>query len=140
MSLQVFSPTCYQEMKFPRQDSFLFFFFFWLCWVFIDAGGLSLVAASMDYSLSRCVGFLLWWLLLLWSTGCRRTGFSSCGMHAQQLWLMGSRVQAQQLWRTGLVAPWPVGPSWTRARTHVPCIGRWILNHCTTREAPKIGF
>ena len=22
-----------------------------------------------------------------------------------------------------------------RARTHVPCIGRWILNHCATREA-----
>ena len=21
------------------------------------------------------------------------------------------------------------------ARTHVPCIGRWILNHCSTREA-----
>ena len=24
----------------------------------------------------------------------------------------------------------------TRARTRVPCIGRRILNHCTTREAP----
>ena len=36
----------------------------------------------------------------------------------------------------GLVAPQHVGPSWTRARTHVPCIGRWILNHCATREAP----
>ena len=28
-----------------------------------------------------------------------------------------------------------VGSSQTRARTHVPCIGRRILNHCTTREA-----
>ena len=28
-----------------------------------------------------------------------------------------------------------MGSSWTRARTHVPCIGRWILNHCATREA-----
>ncbi|KAJ8796210.1 hypothetical protein J1605_018152 [Eschrichtius robustus] len=28
-----------------------------------------------------------------------------------------------------------VGSSQTRARTHVPFIGRWILNHCTTREA-----
>ena len=35
----------------------------------------------------------------------------------------------------GLVAPWHVGSSWTRARTRVPCIGRWILNHCTTRGA-----
>ena len=25
--------------------------------------------------------------------------------------------------------------SQTRARTRVPCIGRWILNHCATREA-----
>ena len=27
--------------------------------------------------------------------------------------------------------------SQTRARTRVPCIGRQILNHCTTREAPS---
>ena len=33
---------------------------------------------------------------------------------------------------TGLVAPWHVGSSQTRARTHVPCIGRQILNHCAT--------
>ena len=25
----------------------------------------------------------------------------------------------------------------TRDRTHVLCIGRWILNHRTTREGPK---
>ena len=59
-------------------------------------------------------GFLLWWLLLLWSMGSRHMGFSSCSMQAQQLWLAGSRAQAQQLWRTGLVAPWHVGSSWTR--------------------------
>ena len=34
----------------------------------------------------------------------------------------------------GLVAPQHVGSSRTRARTRVPCIGRWILNHCATRE------
>ena len=28
-----------------------------------------------------------------------------------------------------------MGSSQTRARTHVPCIGRQILNHCATREA-----
>ena len=32
----------------------------------------------------------------------------------------------------GLVAPWHVGSSRTRAQTHVACIGRWILNHCAT--------
>ena len=29
-----------------------------------------------------------------------------------------------------------MGSSWTRARTHVPCIGRRILNHCATSEVP----
>ena len=36
----------------------------------------------------------------------------------------------------GFVALWHVGFSRTRARTRVPCIGRWILNHCATREVP----
>ena len=40
------------------------------------------------------------------------------------------------MWRTGLVAPRHVGSSRTRAPTRVPCIGRWILNYCTTREVP----
>ena len=62
------------------------------------------------------------------------SGFS-CGAWAQQLWLVGSRAQAQQLWCTGLVAPQHVGSSRTRVRTHVPCVGRWIPNHCATREA-----
>ena len=83
----------------------------------------------------RCTGFSLQWLLLLQSTGSRHTGFSSRGTWAQQLWHAGSRAQAQQLWCTGLVAPWHVGSSQTRARIRVPCIGRRILNHCTTKEA-----
>ena len=80
------------------------------------------------YFIFGCVGFgpcEKHGLLLLRSTGSRWAGFSSCG------------AQAQQLWRTGLVAPRHVGSSQTRARTHVPCIGRWILNHCATREAPE---
>ena len=40
----------------------------------------------------------------------------------------------------GLVAPWRVGSSQTRDRTHVPCIGRQILNHWTTGEGPGIMF
>ena len=56
----------------------LFFFFnvfiyFWLRWVFVAAPGLSLVAASGGYSSLRCAGFSLQWLLLLRSTGSRRT-------------------------------------------------------------------
>ena len=63
-------------------------------------------------------------------------GFSSCGAWAQQLWLEGSRAQAQQLRHMGLVAPWRVGSSWTGDRTRVPWIGRQVLNHCATREVP----
>ena len=37
----------------------------------------------------------------------------------------------------GLVAPRHVGSSRTRDRTRVPCIGRWTLNHCTTRDVPS---
>ena len=53
---------------------------------------------------------------------------SRCGAQAPD-------AQAQWLWLTGLVAPRHVGSSQTRARTHVPCIGRQTLNHCATREA-----
>ena len=95
---------------------------------------LSLVAGSGAYISLWCTGFSLQWLLLLWSTGSRHMGFSSCGTQAQYLWLKGSRAQAQYWWCTGLVALWHVGSSQPRAWTHVPCIGWWILNHCTTRE------
>ena len=44
---------------------------------------LSLVVVSRGYSLLRCTGFSLRWLLLLWTTGSRHTGFSRCGMRAQ---------------------------------------------------------
>ena len=41
---------------------------------------------------------------------------------------------AQQFWHTGLAVSWHVDSSWTRDRTRVPCISRWILYHWTTRE------
>ena len=116
------------------------FIYFLLHWVFVAALRLSLVAVSWGYSSLQCVGFSLRWLPPLRSTGSRCTGFSSCGTPAQQLWLAGSRAQAQQLQCTGLVAPRHVGSSQTRARTCVPCIGRQILNHCATREAQQISF
>ena len=59
------------------------FICFWLRWVFVAARGLSLVAVSRVYTLLRCTGFSLRWLLLLRSMGSKRTGFSSCGAWAQ---------------------------------------------------------
>ena len=91
-----------------------------------------------------CVGssFLCEGLLQLWQAGAtlhrgaqasHYCGLSCCGAQAPD-------AQAQQLWLTGLVAPWHVGSSQTRARTRVPCIGRRTLNHCATREARLNSF
>ena len=97
--------------------------------VFVAARRLSLVAVSWGYSSLRCTGFPLLWLLLLRSMGSRCAGFSSCGSRALERRLSSVCM--------GLVALWHVGSSRTRARTRVPCISRWILNHCATREALK---
>ena len=99
------------------------FIYFWLHWVFTGARGLSLVAVSGGYSSLQCAGFSLQWLFLLWSTGSRSAGFSSV---------------ARGLSSCGLVVLQHVGSSRTRARTRVPCIGKQILNHCATREVPKV--
>ena len=40
----------------------------------------------------------------------------------------------------GLVVPRHVGSPWIRDRTHVSCIGRWILYRGATREALYIYF
>ena len=64
-----------------------------------------------------CIGFSSRWLLLL-----RSMGFGACGF--------------QQLWLPSLAAPRHVGSSPIRDQTHVSCIGRWILYHWATREAP----
>ena len=56
-------------------------------------------------------------------------GLSSCGSRALEHRLSSCGAQA-------LVAPRHVGSSRTRAQTHVPCIGRLILNHFATREVP----
>ena len=127
------------EVHIMRFSKKLINFYFWLHQVFVAAHEWGLfqlrrAGATLHRGAraSHCGGF----------SCCRAralgAGFSSCGAWAQQLWLTGSRAQVQQLWHTGLVAPWHVGSSWTRAETHVPCIGRWILDHCTTREVPNI--
>ena len=72
-----------------------------------------------------CAGFLqLPWAGLLSTCGARASphGGSSC---------CGAGVPGY----TGSVALRPVGSSWTRDGTCVPCISRWVLNHWTTRES-----
>ena len=71
------------------------FIYFWLPWVFVAARGLSPVVASG--ATPRCGARGSHWG---GPCCCRarapgRMGFSSCGTQAQQLWLVGSRAQAQ---------------------------------------------
>ena len=90
------------------------FIYFWLCWVFVDAHGLSLVVLSGGYFLLWCMGFSLRRLLLLWSTGSRRVSFRSCGWRALEHRLSSCGARAQLLrgmWdlpRSGLK---PVSPA-----------------------------
>ena len=115
---------------------FLKFIYFWLCWVFIAARGLSLVVASGGYSLLRCKGFSLWWLLLLQSTGSRRAGFNSCGLWALELRLSscGARTELLRgMWDLPGPGVEPLSPALaggflTTAPPGKP--GRQILNHC----------
>ena len=71
-------------------------------------------------------------------------GYSCCGAQVShcsdfsfavehRLWA----CRLQELWHTGLVAPWHVKFSHTGDQNHVPCIGRRIIIHCATREVPS---
>ena len=116
---------------------------FLVCWIFLSWKGVIYFSfLSFIYVfIYGCVGssFLCEGFLQLWQAGAtlprgarasHYRGLSCCGAQAPD-------AQAQQLWLTGLVTPRHVGSSQTRAGTRVPCIGRQILNHCATREAPK---
>ena len=87
----------FDGVSFFKKYISILFICFWLCWVFVAARGLSLVAASGDYSLLQCAGFSLRWLLLLRGTGSRRVGFSSCGSRALERRLSSCGTWAQLL-------------------------------------------
>ena len=94
---------------------FKFLLFIWLCWVFVAARRLSLVAVSGGYSLLAVCGLPIAVASLVlehrfwgsWASIVVTCGLSSC-------WLLSSRAQTQQLWYMGLVVPWHVGSSWVR--------------------------
>ena len=112
-------PPTEQNYAFLKKLFIYLFIYLWLCWVFVSARGLSLVAASGGHSSSRCAGLSLSRSLLLRSTGSRRAG---------------SVVVAHGLSCSAACGNLPL----TRARTRVPCISRQTLNHRTTREAPEL--
>ena len=84
-----------------------------------------------DFSSSRDRGATL----QMQCSGSQCGGFSYCGARAPgRMGFSSCRVWAQNLWLTGLVAPWHMGSSQTKDQTLIPCISRWILNHWATRE------
>ena len=119
--------------------SFLYFFVLFITILGLRCCAWTFSSCSKWGLLASCsvVGLSLQWLLLLQHPGSRGCGFSSQGMWAQYLQLMGSRAQAQKLWCLGLVVLWHVGSSQTRDQTHVSFIGRQILSHWATRETQE---
>ena len=70
----------------------------------------------------------------------RSTGSRVC--RAQDLWLVGSGAQAQQLGLTGSAAPWHVGSSRSRDRTSVPLLCKvesYPLDHQGSPAFPLSG-
>ena len=65
-------------------------------------------------------------------------GLSARGLQesARGLRCCSSWALERRLIRCGLVLPWHVGLSQTGDQTRVSSLGRWILNHSTTREDP----
>ena len=111
-------------------SDFFYGYYFWLCWVFVAllrlfscwaSGGCSLVVLCR---LCHCGG-------LSWFGG-QAVGFQASVLSARSV---GSGSALVQWFRcTDLVTSRLVESAWTRGQTRVPCIGRWILIHCTTKE------
>ena len=123
------------------QDFLIYLIYFVFgCIGSLSLHGLSLVAVSGGYSSLRCVSFSLRWLLLLWSTGSRHMGFSSCGLQALERKLSNFGTQAlllRGMWdlpRPGLkpVSPALAGGFLTTAppgKSHDFLLLNWIIFH-----------
>ena len=70
----LFLSLFYCDISFFFKKIIYIFYLFWLCGVFVAACGLSLVVVNRGYSLLRCVGCSLRWLLLLQNTCSRHVG------------------------------------------------------------------
>ena len=96
------SKTFVLTISIPLYSSHFFLLLLLLIYLFLAVLGLHCCARAFSSCSERGLLFVavhglfsLQWLLLLQSRGSRHAGFSTCGTWAQQLWLAGSRVQAQ---------------------------------------------
>ena len=100
----------------------ILFIYFGLSWVFVAAQGFSSCGEpELHFSCGA------------WASHC--SGFSHCGAWALCAW--ASVVTVHRLSSCLSWAPQHVESSQTRDGTSAPYIGRWILIHWTTREAPE---
>ena len=125
--LSSFFPAFFWFSCLLLQFVFCLFLFIYLLWLFGSwlLTRLSLVAVSRDYPLVAGHRLHISVLFLLQSTGSRAHGLQQC---------TPSVVMVH-----GPAAPLHVESSQTRDRTHVLCIGGWILYHWASREAPNGG-
>ena len=81
----------------------LLFLYFWLCWLFDAAHGLSLLSGREGYSLVVMCRPLIAVASLVEHV-LRMCGFCGCKTRAQSLWHAGSGASAKQVCCTGVVA------------------------------------
>ena len=138
---------------------YLFIFKIYFIYLFLAALGLRCCAWAFSSCSEQGLLFIVvCGLLIAVASLVAEHGLQVRGL--QQLWRVGSAVAAhgpQSTWASvvvacrlqsagsvvvahGLSCSAALGSSWTRAGTRVPCIGRWILNHCTTREALRLSL
>ena len=106
-----------------------------------SALALSLSSSCLYMSCTLCFCFLgpncilyplfsyLFWVVL--GLHCCMRAFSGCG---EQWLLLYAVCRLLELWPTGLGVLQHAESSQTRDHSHVPCIGKRVLNYWTTRE------
>ena len=114
----------------PRGSRLLFIYkylFIWLPQVF--------VAASRIFHCDT-------WALYLWHAGVQSIQSCSTRCNPMDCSLPGSSVHGIFLTRIleWVAMPFSRGSSRPRDRNHISSIGRWFLNHWTTREVPRLLF
>ena len=100
---------------------FVLFTYCGVCWVFVAARGLSLVAVSRGYS------------PVCGARASHGSGFSCWGAWSQELPASVAATHRPAI-AQGLGCPTAAESSLTRDQTRVPCTGRWIRIHRTTKE------
>ena len=115
------------------------FIYLLLHWVLVAACGLSLAAVSWDYSCcveqaSHCGDFSCCEAQALgaWASVVVAHGLSSCGSWSLERRLSSCGTQASCSVACGIFPD--------QGSNRVPCINRWIFNHCTTREVQYLLF